>query len=283
MTIAPRAEGSLVPCPGIHRLRAIATTRGQRRYRFPLAGAGDDTPLVLDAPAGRVVVYDVDRDLVGHEISEGWEGVEMEMTVSPLLPAALAPPASESWARTRIVRHLGGSLVLWVFLLAILSLLVARPLPLILGASFTHYLVYLSALAHGPGLSYGEMLRDAIAQKTVSMTLLGGLYLLHPCFEPLSAALILGGVGLSLWAASSLGMSRTYFGAELGIVPPARIEAAPYGLVPHPMILGSLIALLGVQLQPELRAAHPWLAPAHAALYLNHLAQEHHVSRRSNV
>jgi hypothetical protein len=78
-------------------------------------------------------------------------------------------------------------------------------------------------------------------------------------------------------------MSRTYFGAELGIVPPARIEAAPYGLVPHPMILGSLIALLGVQLQPELRAAHPWLAPAHAALYLIHLAQEHHVSRRSNV
>jgi hypothetical protein len=86
--------------------------------------------------------------------------------------------------------------------------------------------------------------------------------------------MIVVGTGLSAAAAHALGWGRTYFGVELGFDAPARITRFPYGFVPHPMFVGSAIALVGLELSPALREAWPWLVPAHLGLYALHLAQE---------
>lgn len=49
---------------------------------------------------------------------------------------------------------------------------------------------------------------------------------------------------------------------------------APLSVLPHPMALGSLLALGGAALLPGLRAAAPWLVPTHALLTALHLGQE---------
>ena len=56
--------------------------------------------------------------------------------------------------------------------------------------------------------------------------------------------------------------------------PVACPRAPERSAVPHPMALGSLIALGGAYLLPGLRADVPWLVPTHAALTGLHLAQE---------
>ena len=60
----------------------------------------------------------------------------------------------------------------------------------------------------------------------------------------------------------------------LGLCQPKWITAFPYSLgLPHPMIVGSIIGLLGAHLQPAFRTACPWLVPAHIACYFVHLMQ----------
>lgn len=86
--------------------------------------------------------------------------------------------------------------------------------------------------------------------------------------------MIVAGVALSVRAAQVLGLERTYFGVELGRVAPTRIDRFPYGTIPHPMILGAVVALVGVGVQPGVYASWPWLAPAHVVAYSLHLAQE---------
>jgi protein-S-isoprenylcysteine O-methyltransferase Ste14 len=101
--------------------------------------------------------------------------------------------------------------------------------------------------------------------------------------SPLSMSLVGIGVALSMWAASTLGFERTYFAVELGLVPPSRVGSGPYGLVPHPMITGAVIALLGAHISPGLAEAWPRLVPGHVALYLVHLAQEVRLARATRT
>lgn len=144
--------------------------------------------------------------------------------------------------------------------------------PFVAATSFVHYGLYLVVFARRDW-PFDRFVRDAVLFKTLSMAELGWIWLTSgPGIG--SVALVSLGVGLSCWAASVLGFERTYFGVELGRVPPARIARAPYGWVPHPMILGALVALLGVELVPAVRAGWPWLVPIHVALYLAHLLQE---------
>jgi hypothetical protein len=276
---SPHLEGSVFSLPGVHRLRAIETTEGALDLRFPHSGP-DDRPLVVQARPGTIVTYDVDRDAVAFEPAPGWQGRVVEVT-SSMLPWTLAPLPSRSPIRDLVARKLGGGFVLWVTCLGLACALARSPLPAIVGGSYVHYLLYLAALAHGPGLVYPELLRDAVAHKSLSMLILGALYLASGEVHWISLALVAIGLALSNWAAIVLGLTRTYFGVELGVVTPQRIDAAPYGVVPHPMITGAVVALGGVALSPSLREAYPWLVPGHITLYLMHLAQEIYLGRHS--
>ncbi len=63
-------------------------------------------------------------------------------------------------------------------------------------------------------------------------------------------------------------------GAEYGVVPHKIVNEFPYGTLPHPMILGSLIAFVGFAVLPGFRAKHASLLLGHSAAYLVVLALE---------
>ena len=48
-------------------------------------------------------------------------------------------------------------------------------------------------------------------------------------FDPVSAAMIATGYVVSMMATNALGVDRTYFAAELGLVEPKWITQFPYG------------------------------------------------------
>ena len=50
-------------------------------------------------------------------------------------------------------------------------------------------------------------------------------------FDAISVFMILSGYLVSMLATNALGLDRTYFGAELGLVEPKWIDKFPYGLV----------------------------------------------------
>lgn len=83
------------------------------------------------------------------------------------------------------------------------------------------------------------------------------------------------GYGLSVAATNALGIDRTYFAAELGLLEPKWITQFPYGYIPHPMIVSQIIALIGIHKASHFRADWPYVIPVHVALYLTHMLQEH--------
>jgi len=140
--------------------------------------------------------------------------------------------------------------------------------------SFVHYGLYIATFAHREGVSYGHFLRDSMFFKAVSMGTLVAVALADFSLQPLALAMIAAGFGTAAAAAAALGKERTYFGVELGRVAPKRVTRFPYGTIPHPMILGAIVGLLGVHALDGVQAALPWVVPVHIALYLVHLIQE---------
>ena len=173
-----------------------------------------------------------------------------------------------------VAARLGHRNLLYLALLCALSIACGTVWPLVVGGSFVHYLLYLAVYGSRRDVSFGVFKRDAIFYKTVSMAILGFLYLSHFEWSLFSILLIGLGFATAAAAARALGFDRTYFGAELGYCPSARIDRFPYGVIPHPMILGSIVGLIGVAASEPFRSAWPWLVPAHVAFYLCHLTQE---------
>lgn len=58
--------------------------------------------------------------------------------------------------------------------------------------------------------------------------------------------LVIAGFTTTLLATARLGLVRTYFGSELGFVKPKWITGFPYGYIPHPMIVGQLMAFASI-------------------------------------
>merc|ERR1711937_981537 len=97
------------------------------------------------------------------------------------------------------------------------------------------------------------------------------LYVLRPQgrgVRPDSLVLIIAGYFVSLCATAALGVDGTYFGIELGVVKADYkfVTKFPYNVLPHPMILGQVVALLGLHVVPQVGAARPYLIPIHVAL-----------------
>ena len=87
--------------------------------------------------------------------------------------------------------------------------------------------------------------------------------------------MIASGYVVSILATNALGVDRTYFAAELGLVKPKWIDQFPYGYIPHPMIVSQIWALLGFFKAAHFRAEAPYVVPVHVALYTVHMLQEH--------
>ncbi len=174
----------------------------------------------------------------------------------------------------QIARRVGHRNLIFVAALCLVSLAIGSAWPLVLFGSFIHYFLYMAAFSSRLDVSFGVFKRDALFYKSLSLVILGMLYLIHFEFDPVSLGLMSFGFGLAALATDALGLDRTYFGAELGVCEAQKVERFPYGAIPHPMILGSIVGLIGVGALDPLRRAWPWLVPLHIAFYLAHLLQE---------
>lgn len=152
--------------------------------------------------------------------------------------------------------------------------------------SFVHYFRYISTFYYRRGIDFGSFKRDVFLFKTLAVTQLFSHYFFPSPgsvfeFSPVSAGMIAAGYAVSLKATKALGIDRTYFGAELGVVESKWITEFPYGYIPHPMIVSQICALAGFHLAPHWidrsGAAPMWsvAVPIHVALYLVHMMQEH--------
>eukprot|EP00051_Salpingoeca_urceolata_P012576 m.155579 g.155579 ORF g.155579 m.155579 type:complete len:639 (-) comp17535_c1_seq1:32-1948(-) len=146
---------------------------------------------------------------------------------------------------------------------------------LLVATSFVHYFQYITLYYYRCNVRYGAFKRDSLLFKTLALIHLIGLYAWGMFPEPDWVGIGLAAVGYTLsgLATLRLGINGTYFGIELGFVHKQKnfVQTFPYGVVPHPMILGQIIALIGLG-----RAAYlpGFLVPAHIALYTVHMIQE---------
>lgn len=138
--------------------------------------------------------------------------------------------------------------------------------------SFVHYFLYFFAYTFR-AVEPGRFARDATFFQLIA---LGTLFLEYgrAGFDLLSLVVAVLGFGLSGLAFLRVGSDRTYFGVELGVVPPGRVTRFPYGVIPHPMIAGKLIGFAGLALHAPFRAAWWPLLAGHVAFYLLVLCQE---------
>ena len=140
--------------------------------------------------------------------------------------------------------------------------------------SYTHYCMYIATYHVREGINFGMFKRNVMFWKSLALTHLGLTYLKHFEFDIVSIAMIVCGYGLSTAATVALGIDQTYFGVELGKVKPNFVHGFPYNVVPHPMIIGSMVGLLGFHKMAGFRAALPYAIPVHCAMYFVHMCQE---------
>jgi hypothetical protein len=144
------------------------------------------------------------------------------------------------------------------------SRLAASPALAVYALSFWHYLFYWWAYRHG-AVQPARFRSDAILMKSVALTALASAYLAQS-WHWISALAIGAGFMLNLAAARALGHTRTYYGWELGEPPRPRVTSFPYSVVPHPMLVGNMMAFGGTLLHPGFGKAWWPLAVLHVAL-----------------
>jgi hypothetical protein len=144
--------------------------------------------------------------------------------------------------------------------------------------SFWHYYLYWLAYRYG-AIPLATFKRDAVVAKTVSLAALSAAYFVAP-LDLVSLAVMSAGFLLNIVAARVLGSDRTYYGYEVAGLPPLRITAFPYSVIPHPMIVGNMLAFGGTLLNPVFRDAWWPLAGAHVLLNLGLLLMEVAVAPR---
>lgn len=149
--------------------------------------------------------------------------------------------------------------------------------------SFLHYLRYIHTYYRRDDIAYGDFKRDAFLFKAISIGQLFYLYAspyifgdTHVPSSSISIMLIVLGYFVSMAATRALGIDGTYFGIELGMIEAdyGFVKTFPYNVLPHPMILGQVVALIGLNWVPHVSEVYPYLVPIHISLYLVHMLQE---------
>lgn len=167
---------------------------------------------------------------------------------------------------------------------------------------------YIGTYYFRDGVDFGSFKRDVLLFKNISLCQMyyllidsirtsGGVEVFdvstffQSCarnISPVALLMIVLGYFVSIKATVALGLDRTYFGSELGQCEPKWVSEFPYGYVcrvvmgfsffkviitshsyvPHPMIVGQVIALLGIRRVNCFSEAWPALVPVHILLYL---------------
>eukprot|EP01038_Epipyxis_sp_PR26KG_P009099 gene9099-12270_t len=145
--------------------------------------------------------------------------------------------------------------------------------------SFVHYIRYISTFYYRKGIDFGSFKRDVFLFKCMALAQIFYHYF-FPQTTPfvldwISILMTLCGYYVSSMATVAIGIDRTYFAAELGLVEPKWITKFPYGYIPHPMIVSQIFALLGLYKASHFRKEWPYIVPIHITLYLIHMLQEH--------
>jgi len=140
--------------------------------------------------------------------------------------------------------------------------------------SYVHYCMYIATYHLRDRINFGVFKRNVVFFKTIALTHLCWSYLSNFTYDPVSIAMLVVGYGLSTSATVALGIDQTYFGVELGKMDPNFVNCFPYNCIPHPMIIGSMVGLLGFFKMATFRAAFPYLVPMHCAMYSIHCIQE---------
>jgi hypothetical protein len=148
-----------------------------------------------------------------------------------------------------------------------------HPMFFLAATSFIHYFKYIATYYYRD-VAFGRFKRDAVFYKILSISQLGYHYLANFEFDMVSISMIIAGYTLATLATTAIGIDRTYFGSEMGFLGPKRINKFPYGTIPHPMIVGAGVALLGFYKMAPFRAAFPYLVPMHLLFYTVHCLQE---------
>eukprot|EP00622_Pseudochattonella_farcimen_P002338 FR737250.1.p1 GENE.FR737250.1~~FR737250.1.p1 ORF type:complete len:209 (+),score=17.99 FR737250.1:51-677(+) len=170
-------------------------------------------------------------------------------------------------------------------LAAILGLVVDYRL-WVAGTSWVHYCKYIYQYYWRTARTvekYNAWKRDVPLFKTIALTNLAFIYIMPYVKKEatgfpdlISLAMIVTGYYISIAATAALGVNGTYFGIELGFVKAdyCFVQAFPYNVIPHPMILGQVFGLLGIFKPAHVHMNWPWLIPVHVALYMTHMTQE---------
>ncbi|MCO8121210.1 phosphatidylethanolamine N-methyltransferase family protein [Stieleria sp. TO1_6] len=180
------------------------------------------------------------------------------------------------------VRHLGWSNLVYVVSVVVVGLVLGNVTLVIAATSFVHYGIYIGTLQERSRISFGTFRRDAIFFKSIAMAQLFVLFAVHFDGQFLALAAVVSGFLLAGYAAAVLGLPRTYFSSELGFDSPRRVQRFPYGVIPHPMILGAMGGIAAMAIVPAMRQDYGWLIAGHLACYLLVLGQEiWHFNRQS--
>lgn len=118
--------------------------------------------------------------------------------------------------------------------------------------SFWHYLVYALAF-FWRRIPQERFISDAVLLKMLSLAAL--VYVFTSTLpNALSLIVMAAGFALNIVAARALGTERTYYGFEIGGLPPKHVSAFPFGYISHPMLLGNMTAYAGMLLDNEFRS-----------------------------
>ncbi len=138
--------------------------------------------------------------------------------------------------------------------------------------SFWHYYLYWLAYRFG-AVPHGVFKRDAVLMKTVSLAALSIAYFAVPP-DLFSLAVVGCGFLLNAVAAGALGTDRTYYGRQVANLPHRQITAFPYAWIPHPMLVGNILAFGGTMINADFRGQWWLLAFAHVVLNVGLLIME---------
>ncbi|MEM6468989.1 MAG: hypothetical protein AAF802_05420 [Planctomycetota bacterium] len=152
--------------------------------------------------------------------------------------------------------------------------------------SFVHYCIYVGTLAERSKVSFGTFKRDAVFFKSLSTGMLLATYLMtlfsdgSGDAEWYKCVPVVLGFCFAMYAVAVSGSDRAFFSPQLGFVTPDRVRCFPFGTIPQPIILGSVVAIGAMLWVPSMRQQFGWLILGHLACYAIVFARVRWCSRR---